>query len=216
MTGARKPTQLTTSKPSTQSQTEPTVREQRGLLGGSFNPVHYGHLVIADQVAVQLGLNRVDLVPSYEPPHVDQKQTIAAEYRLEMLQLATAMNPRLGIETCELERQGKSYTIDTIRSLQEREPNVDFFFIIGGDMVDYLPKWAQIDELMERVQFVAVKRPGFSEVSPYPLIWVDVPEVSYSSTLIRRNVQNGCSIRYLVPEKVERYIQERKLYHESI
>ncbi|WP_416336783.1 nicotinate-nucleotide adenylyltransferase [Enterococcus diestrammenae] len=200
--------QTLTAKPLTQA----NCRRQVGLLGGNFNPVHTTHLLIADQVGRALGLESVLLMPEFLPPHVDQKKTIAAKDRLAMLERAVADNPLLGIETCELQRQGKSYSYDTIKELKEKNPDVDYYFIIGGDMVAYLPKWYKIDELMQLVQFVGVRRPGYPVTSTYPLIWVDVPSMDLSSTMIRKKVAQGCSVRYYVPEAVREYIMEKGLY----
>lgn len=200
--------QTLTAKPLTQA----NCRRQVGLLGGNFNPVHTTHLLIADQVGRALGLENVLLMPEFLPPHVDQKKTIAAKDRLAMLERAVADNPLLGIETCELQRQGKSYSYDTIKELKEKNPDVDYYFIIGGDMVAYLPKWYKIDELMQLVQFVGVRRPGYPVTSTYPLIWVDVPSMDLSSTMIRKKVAQGCSVRYYVPEAVREYIMEKGLY----
>lgn len=204
---------METSKIETQLEpTAPVHRRQVGILGGSFNPVHVAHLTIADQVRHQLGLDEVRLMPSYLSPHVDEKKTIDSSWRLKMLELAIVDNPELTIERCEIERQGKSYTIDTMRELTRRHPGIDFYFIIGGDMVDYLSTWQEIDELLTLVKFVGVKRPGYPEESAYPIIWVDVPQMSISSSEIRRKVAQGCTIRYLVPELVREYIMKEGLY----
>ena len=129
-------------------------------LGGNFNPVHNAHLVVADQVRQQLCLDQVLLMPEYEPPHVDAKGTIAEHHRLKMLELAIEGIEGLGIETIELERKGISYTYDTMKFLTEKHPDTDYYFIIGGDMVDYLPTWYRIDDLMKMVNFVGVRRQG--------------------------------------------------------
>ena len=190
-------------------------RTQVGILGGNFNPVHNQHLLIADQVGTALNLEKVYLMPEYLPPHVDEKDTIEAEHRLNMLKLAIADNPLFDIEQAELQRKGKSYTYDTMKALIAQNPDTDYYFIIGGDMVEYLPKWYKIDELVEMVQFVGVKRPGYSIDTPYPIIWLDAPMMDFSSSLIRKKIAQGCSIRYLVPEAVRNYILEKGLYLES-
>lgn len=187
-------------------------RKRIGLYGGTFNPVHNAHLLVADQVGKALGLDRVLLMPDMIPPHVDQKGAIAAKFRVKMLQLAIQGNPFLGIELAEIERGGISYTYDTIRELKQRHPDVDYYFIIGGDMVDYLPKWYRIHDLLKIVNFVGVRRPGAQNNSEFPVIWVDVPEVDFSSTDIRQRIHDGRSIKYMVPEKVEQYIKEHQLY----
>ena len=190
-------------------------RKQVGILGGNFNPVHNQHLLIADQVGTSLNLEKVYLMPEYLPPHVDEKDTIEAEHRLNMLKLAIADNPLFDIEQAELQRKGKSYTYDTMKALIAQNPDTDYYFIIGGDMVEYLPKWYKIDELVEMVQFVGVKRPGYTIDTPYPIIWLDAPMMDLSSSLIRKKIAQGCSIRYLVPEAVRNYILEKGLYLES-
>ena len=129
-------------------------RKQIGILGGNFNPVHNAHLVVADQVRQQLCLDKVLLMPEYAPPHLDKKETIDEKHRLRMLELAIEGVEGLDIETIELERKGISYTYDTMKLLIEENPDVDYYFIIGADMVDYLPKWYKIDELIKMVQFV--------------------------------------------------------------
>lgn len=189
-------------------------KKQVGLLGGNFNPVHQAHLMIAEQVGQKLGFERVHLLPSFLPPHVDEKKTIDSQMRLEMLELATEDNPHLAIDTRELTRQGKSYTFDTMKELTAKNPDTEYYFIIGGDEVAYLPKWHKIDELVKLVNFVGVKRPGYGLESPYPIIWVDVPQIQLSSSYIRQQVAAGGSIRYLVPEKVREYIYEKGLYRE--
>ena len=138
---------------------EKTDRRQVGILGGNFNPVHNAHLIVADQVRQQLNLDEVLLMPEFLPPHVDKKETIDEFHRLNMLKMAIAGIEGLGIETIELERGGISYTYDTMKLLKEKHPDTDYFFIIGGDMVDYLPKWYKIDELVQMIQFVGVQRP---------------------------------------------------------
>ena len=191
-------------------------RKQVGILGGTFNPVHLAHLVMADQAGKNLGLDEVYLMPSYQPPHVDEKKTIDASHRLKMLELAIADNPFLKIETIELTRKGKSYTYDTMKALTQNNPETDYYFIIGGDMVEYLPKWYKIDELVTMVNFVGIQRTGYTTETPYPVIWVDVPEIDISSTKIRQKIQQGCSVRYLVPDKVIDYLQKEGLYQDEL
>lgn len=190
-------------------------REKVGILGGTFNPPHIGHLMIADQVRDQLDLEKIWFLPSANPPHAKGKTTIEAEHRVEMVKRAIKGNDLFEIQLAEIQRGGKSYTVDTIKQLTEDYPEFDFYFIIGGDMVEDLPNWYKIDELMEKIQFVAVNRPGYSIESPYPVIWVDTPEVKISSTTIREKQEQGCSIRYLVPERVKQYIEEKGLYKDD-
>lgn len=191
-------------------------KKQVGLLGGNFNPIHHAHLMIAEQVGQKMGFDEVHLLPSYLPPHVDEKKTIDSKQRLAMVKLAVEDNYFLSVDTRELARKGKSYTIDTMLEMTAENPDTEYYFIIGGDEVAYLPKWHRIDELIRLVNFVGVKRAGFTPESPYPIIWVDVPEIQLSSSYIRKQVKQGCSIRYLVPDRVREYIAEEGLYLDEV
>ncbi|WP_462128570.1 nicotinate-nucleotide adenylyltransferase [Streptococcus parasanguinis] len=202
--------------PFTKVELEPEIkdkkRKQVGILGGNFNPVHNAHLVVADQVRQQLGLDKVLLMPEYEPPHVDAKGTISEHHRLKMLELAIEGIEGLEIETIELERKGISYTYDTMLLLNERDPDTDYYFIIGADMVDYLPKWHRIDELVEIVQFVGVQRPRYKAGTSYPVIWVDVPLMDISSCMVRDFVAKGRTPNFMLPKPVLDYIKKEGLY----
>lgn len=202
--------------PFTKVELEPEIkdkkRKQVGILGGNFNPVHNAHLVVADQVRQQLGLDKVLLMPEYLPPHVDAKGTIAEHHRLKMLELAIEGIEGLEIETIELERKGISYTYDTMILLNERDPDTDYYFIIGADMVDYLPKWHRIDELVEIVQFVGVQRPRYKAGTSYPVIWVDVPLMDISSSMVRDFVAKGRTPNFMLPKPVLDYIKKEGLY----
>lgn len=187
-------------------------RKQIGILGGNFNPIHNAHLIVADQVRQQLGLDKVFLMPEYLPPHVDTKSTIDEKHRLEMVKLAIDSVEGLDVETLELERKGVSYTYDTMKLLVEKNPDVDYYFIIGADMVDYLPKWHKIDELVKMVQFVGVQRPKYKAGTSYPLIWVDVPLMDISSSMIRQFIKSNRQPNYLLPKAVLEYINKEGLY----
>ena len=125
-----------------------------------------------------------------------------------------SINPLRDIETIELERKGISYTYDTMKLLIEKNPDVDYYFIIGADMVDYLPKWYKIDELIKMVQFVGVQRPKYKAGTSYPVIWVDVPMMDISSSLIRHNFETGCRPNFLTPPAVIDYIEKEGLYRD--
>ncbi|WP_079708436.1 nicotinate-nucleotide adenylyltransferase [Paraliobacillus ryukyuensis] len=185
-----------------------------GLLGGTFDPPHIGHLVIAEEVYDQLQLDEIWFIPSNEPPHKD-KAMIESNYRVAMVEAAIAENDHFFLERFEIDREGKSYTIDTIDALTTKHPDITFYFIIGADMVEYLPKWDQIDELVNMVQFVGVKRPEFDLKSDYPIITIDTPEIDVSSTMIRQRIKQERTIAYYVPDAVKRVIKEHHLYGET-
>lgn len=202
--------------PFTKVELEPEIKEKKrkqvGILGGNFNPVHNAHLIVADQVRQQLGLAQVLLMPEYQPPHVDKKETIPEHHRLKMLELAIEGIDGLVIETIELERKGISYTYDTMKILTEQHPDTDYYFIIGADMVDYLPKWYRIDELVDMVQFVGVQRPRYKVGTSYPVIWVDVPLMDISSSMVRDFLAQGRKPNFLLPQPVLDYIEKEGLY----
>lgn len=189
-------------------------KKRVGLMGGTFNPLHNGHLIVAEQVASQLGLDKVVFLPDNLPPHIDKKEAIAAKDRVNMVRLGITGNEKFAIDTLEIDRGGVSYTYDTVKELKLQHPEVEYYFIIGGDMVEYLPKWNRIDDLVKLIKFVGVKRTGARMQSKYPILWVDVPTIDISSTLIRTKIKQGCSIKYLVPEAVAEYIKEEGLYRE--
>lgn len=188
-------------------------REKVGILGGTFNPPHVGHLMIADQVKDQLDLDKILFLPTAEPPHFSvDKKTISADIRVDMLDLATVDNPDFEVELIEVETGGKNYTYNTMKALNDLYPAVDFYFIVGADMIADLPTWYEIDKLVEIVQFVGVNRPGYEADTDYPIIMVDVPLVDISSSAIRKKVGLDCSIKYLVPAEVEKFIAQEGLY----
>jgi nicotinate-nucleotide adenylyltransferase len=184
-----------------------------GILGGNFNPVHNAHLFIADQIGQLLALDEVQLMPENEPPHVDEKQTISAKHRVKMLALAIRDYPNLSLNLSEIERGGKSYTYDTMKKLVTDHPENDYFFIIGGDMVDYLEKWYRIDDLVKLVTFVAVGREQTILSAPkYPVHLVDLPLLTISSSYIRQSIKANRRPNFLLPAEVLAYIDQHYLY----
>lgn len=183
-----------------------------GIFGGTFDPPHCGHLLMANEVLHQLSLEEIWFLPNQIPPHKQEEHFSDSSHRIEMLKLAIESNPSFKLQLIEMERQGPSYTYDTMKLLRGKYPEVQFYFIIGADMVEYLPKWHKIDELLGIVQFTGVKRIGFQMETPYPVQFVDVPEFEVSSTLIRERVEKNQPIKYLIPENVRRYIEENGLY----
>lgn len=183
-----------------------------GILGGTFNPPHYGHLLIANEVLHELKLDEIWFMPNGEPPHKKKLDSVSDEDRLTMLKLAIQGNDTFRIETMELERKGPSYTVDTMKIINQQYNDTKFFFIIGADMIEYLPKWRSIDELVGLVQFVGVDRPSYNHKTDYPVIFVDIPEIEVSSSMIRERCKNGKTVRYLLPDSVIQYIEEKHLY----
>lgn len=183
-----------------------------GILGGTFDPPHYGHLLIANEVHFALQLDEIWFMPNHEPPHKKKPESVNDEDRLKMLTLAIAGNPAFAIQPIELERGGPSYTVDTMRMLNAQYSDHQFFFIIGADMIEYLPKWHKIDELVNLVQFVGVERPSYNRQTDYPVLYVDVPATDVSSSMIRDRMKSGQTVQYLLPDQVIEYIEEKHLY----
>lgn len=182
-----------------------------GILGGAFNPPHIGHLLIAEHVREHLLLDEIWFVPTFISPHKESVH-IPVKHRLAMLDRAIEDNEHFLIHKIEIERKGISYTIDTIKAFKEKYPKVNFYFIIGADMVEYLPKWKQIDQLIELVTFVGVRRLDYQLQTPYPIKIVDIPLINLSSSYIRQRIKKNQSIKYLVTKSVEKYIKEHNLY----
>ena len=188
--------------------------------GGSFNPVHVGHLLVSRAAAEALGFDQVVLVPSAQPPHKPLTADLAAaSSRLHMCQAVTQSDPLFEVAALELHRQGPSYTLDTVRELRSAGEG-QISWLIGADMLYNLPTWHRIAELMGEVTFVVVRRPGFeinwTMVQPafqgLKTHVVTAPFLEISASEIRQRVREGRSIRYLVPPAVEQYIHEHDLY----
>lgn len=183
-----------------------------GILGGTYNPPHIGHLIIANEVKNALGLDEVRLMPTALPPHKNADATISPVARLEMVKIAVKATEGLVASSFEIDRGGVSYTVDTMRQLTKEEPDAQFYFIIGGDMIDQLHKWYKIEELLELVSFIGVNRPGWKSETAFPITLVDIPEIDLSSTLLRERFKNGNTVKFLIPPEVEAYIVEEGLY----
>ena len=185
-----------------------------GILGGTFNPVHLGHLILAQEAAQQLSLDRVIFIPAYLPPHKGVRAKITPQERHRMVVLATRNNPRFTVSQLEIDRQGTSYTIDTLIQLRKiLGQEAKLFFLAGSDSLPELSSWKEPDQLLKLVRFIVVNRPNYpvrklpQRVKLLPMALIDI-----SSSEIRRKVRNGLSIRYLVPETVRRYIKRKRLY----
>lgn len=183
-----------------------------GIFGGTFDPPHNGHLLMANEVKAALELNEIWFMPNQIPPHKQDETHSGSHHRLKMLELAIEGHQGFRAESIELERQGPSYTHDTIVLLKERHPDKEFYFIIGADMIEYLPKWYKINELADLLRFVGVKRPGYETHSPFQVIEVEAPQFEVSSTMLRERFREGYVTDFLLPEKVKLYIEEKRLY----
>lgn len=183
-----------------------------GIFGGTFNPPHIGHLIMANEAYVALGLDEVRFMPNAKAPHKQVAEEATNAQRLHLVELAIANSPQFTVETIEMERGGVSYTVDTMRALVAREPETQFYFIIGGDMIDTLHTWVRIDELIQLVQFVGVRRPGTRAETTYPVLMVEAPEINLSSTFIRQRIQSGRTLQFLLEPAVEAYIRKEGLY----
>lgn len=182
-----------------------------GILGGTFDPPHLGHLIIADEVREVLNFDEVWFIPSNEPPHKDKARANTMD-RVNMVKRAIQHNDYFKLNTIEIDRLGKSYTLDTMQVLKSEHENCSFYFIIGADMVEYLPNWKNIKTLINLVTFVGVKRPGYKIKTDYPIIEVDVPTIDISSSEIRKRIRNNETVTYLIPSSVYQYIRMRRLY----
>lgn len=183
-----------------------------GLLGGTFNPPHIGHLMIANEVRHAYGLDEVRLLPTASPPHKKASDEVTAKQRLHMVELAASEVEGVVASSFEVDRGGVSYTYDTIRALVELEPDAAFYFIIGGDMIDMLHKWYRIEELMELVTFIGVGRPGTKGETAFPVQRLAIPEIDLSSTLIRKRFLENGTVTFLIPPVIEAFIREEGLY----
>jgi len=187
-----------------------------GLLGGSFDPVHHGHLIAGQALLEQLGLSELRFVPAFDQPLKGGRHGAVAADRVAMVELAVAGSRGFTIERAEVERAGRSYTVETLRQLRVREPDARFVLLIGSDAVRDLPQWREAARLRHLAEVVAFGRAGRpAEATPLVDRRVDVPALDISSTEIRRRVAAGLSIRYWVPDAVERFITERGLYRKT-
>ena len=196
----------------------PMVKKRKiGILGGTFDPVHLGHLVLAEQVMEKLKLDRVIFIPSASPPHKTERKLSSAHDRFRMTKLALEGNPKFSISDMELKREGLSYTVDTLKTLKKAYRNSEIYFLTGSDMLDEIRTWRDPEQIYKLAKMVIAIRPGFDDFDcnnhfAKKSIIVPITGMDISSTRIREMVQKGESIRYLVPLKVEEYIKKKKLY----
>ncbi|MFD7508095.1 nicotinate-nucleotide adenylyltransferase [Streptomyces sp. NPDC059853] len=193
-------------------------RRRLGVMGGTFDPVHHGHLVAASEVAARFHLDEVVFVPTGQPWQKEHRQVSAAEDRYLMTVIATASNPQFSVSRIDIDRGGKTYTIDTLRELRELHRDADLFFITGADALAQILTWRDAPELFSLAHFIGVTRPGHTLADPgLPnggVSLVEVPALAISSTDCRERVARGDPVWYLVPDGVVRYINKRALYRD--
>jgi nicotinate-nucleotide adenylyltransferase len=196
-----------------------------GILGGTFNPPHMGHLVMAQEAFEQLELDRVVLMPVAVPPHKEAGEDPGAAARVELCRLAVAGDERFAVSTLEVDRGGASFTVDTLRELHDLEPEHDLTFIVGGDMAQSLPAWREPEAVLALATLAVAEREGVRRediarrLEPLHdgdrVVFFDMPRIDVSSSAIRRRVAEGRPIRYLVPDAVNEAIAERGLYRQA-
>lgn len=205
------------------------LKEQKvsklAVMGGTFDPIHYGHLVTAETVREKYGFDRVIFMPTGNPPHKGSKSVTFSEHRFLMVHMATIGNPYFEVSRMEIDRRGHTYTIDTIKEMRSFfGEDLDICFITGADAVLEILTWKNVPELLSLCKFIAVTRPGYykeqleekvselRELFNSDIIIMDVPSFAISSTDIRERVALNRSVRYLIPENVEEYIRKNDLY----
>jgi nicotinate-nucleotide adenylyltransferase len=200
-----------------------------GIMGGTFDPIHLGHLVTAEEARAHLSLERVVFLPNRHPPHKDPAEVSGPEHRYLMTVLATATNPHFDVSREEIERAGPSYAVDTIRAFCERYAGVELFYITGADAIRQILRgeWRDTERLLQLCRFIGASRPGYaidhdewhnSDIAREyrdRIYLLEIPALAVSSTEIRRRVRNGKPIKYLVPEAVEQYIAKHALYRQQ-
>jgi nicotinate-nucleotide adenylyltransferase len=179
------------------------------IYGGTFDPIHHGHLILARQALEELNLDLVTFVPAAESPFKTNHQSAPAEHRLEMARLATENEPGFVVDSLEIERGGTSFSIDTVLAIRKKFPGSELFFLLGEDNADHLAQWHRFGELEKLVRFVVLSRTNKRLPKHYPVVH---RHFEISSTEIRNRVANRRQITYLVPEVVLRYIQDHNLY----
>jgi nicotinate-nucleotide adenylyltransferase len=199
-----------------------------GIFGGSFDPVHYGHLLLAECCREQRALDRVLFLPTAVPPHKQGRTLSDAQARVEMLELAISGNPAFALSRYEIDRGGVNYTIDTLTHLRAEQPEAELLFLMGADMLSDLPYWRRAAEVCQLALPVAVRRgqaepdvdclraiAGPERIEEIRRSQVEMPAIGTSGTEIRRRVAQGLSIRYRTPPAVEQYILAHRLYHQE-
>jgi nicotinate-nucleotide adenylyltransferase len=195
-----------------------------GIYGGTFDPVHFGHLLLAERCREELALDEVRLIPAGEPPHKTGRVLTPGEARAEMLEFAAAGTPQFVVDRRELKRAGRSYTVETLAEFRNEFPTAELFFLMGADSLADLPQWREPERIAELATIVAVNRGdrplpdattlavALGEAIASRVVFVRMPGIDLSSTELRDRVAAGKSLRYAVPGAVDAYIRDKKLY----
>lgn len=196
-----------------------------GIMGGTFNPIHYGHLFLAEHAFEQMGLDQILFMPSNHPPHKKSEDIVSNEHRKAMVHLAIQNNPHFALSTLELEREGTTYTVDTLELLTKKQPDTEFYFIVGADSFFALQNWKNPERILELCSLVVFERdlvePDKMEkqlkfltatFKGAKIFLLDMPTIQISSKMIRERIAENKSIRYYVPTEVLTYIEKHNLY----
>ena len=205
-----------TNRPPRRLTTISAMTRRVGIMGGTFDPIHHGHLVAASEVSNLYGLDEVIFVPTGEPWQKSERRVSPAEHRYLMSVIATASNPRFWVSRVDIDRSGPTYTIDTIRDIAEQRPGADLYFITGADALAQILSWKDAEDALRLAKFVGVTRPGYDLTAEHlprdSVTLLDVPAMAISSSDCRDRVAAGRPVWYLVPDGVVQYISKHRLY----
>ncbi len=183
-----------------------------GILGGTFDPIHIGHLIAASSVYEALNLDSVVFIPAGDPWQKRDRDLSTGQQRLEMVKLATENDPRFQVSDLEISRSGPTYAVDTVREWKRLNPSDELLWIVGSDALSGIPSWHEWEAFVSEVTIVAVNRVGQNDSVPFDFVSVDMPEVRISATELRDRFTNGLDTQYLVPKNVSQYISDQGLY----
>lgn len=199
-------------------------REKIAIMGGTFDPIHYGHLATAEVVRIKYNIDKIIFIPCGNPPHKEDRIIIDKMYRYDMVNLAIMTNAYFQASTMEIERTGRTYTVDTLREFKKKYPYAQLYFITGADALCDIDNWKDASEVFKLATFIAATRPGvelnnveekileLQEKYEADILNIHVPSLDISSTSLRNSLKRNESVKYLLPEKVEKYIYKNDLY----
>lgn len=195
-----------------------------GIMGGTFNPVHNAHLMLAEQAYEQLGLDKIIFIPSKNPPHKNNADIVSDKHRFNMLELAISGHENFEVSDIELKREGITYTLDTVAALKDANPDIEYNFIVGGDSFMNFMKWRKPEEIIKYCRIVAAGRDGYTKEQltehllylnqclKTTITFIDVPDMAISSEMIRKLLAANKPVKEYLPQQVYEYIQTHKLY----